>query len=217
MIISVTYYFALERMPNSYEAINIKKTQLGRNLFLNNNFECTLEEIDRYTTQYITLEQLIHELYCEKTIPWANSSIAIVCANGTKIIIEKDFLFKNSRTYLDNPSLVLEYLINELSACNIEFARELAKKIDDPKMQEMLDTLIKMMDEKIKNDIPLEMVSLMHIAELLVFNTDNSQHIIEPRLYEYSKIHNIVIAIAKNEKRLKAIKQSYKMVRKKNT
>ena len=214
----MAYYLAVERKPDLYEAINIKKTPLGRNLFLNNTYECTLEEIDCFTTQYISLEQLIHELYCDKFIPWPNSSVATVCVdNGTILTIERDMLFKESKKYLDNPYMVLEYLINELSACNIMFAKELSEKVDNPKEKEMLETLINMMKEKLEYDISIDMTSLMHITELLVYNTDDSEHIQEPRLYEYSKIHNIVLVIAKNENRLKEKGQSYKRTRTKNT
>lgn len=213
----MTYYLALERKPNSYEAIHIENTLLGKNLFLNDKCERTLEEIDCYTTQYITLEQLTHELYCDKFIPWTHSSVAIVCVNGTNITIKKDLLFKESRTYLDNPILVLEYLISELSLCNTEFAKELSDRVENLKEKEQLQELIKTMEENKEQDIPLEMTELMYLAESLVYTTDNFGHIQEPRLYEYSKIHNLVLAIVNYENKLKGNKQSNKRVRTKNT
>lgn len=214
----MAYYLAVERKPDSYEAINIKKTPLGRNLFLNDSFECTLEEIDCFTTQYINLEQLTHELYCDKFISWQNSSVATVyVSNGEIITIERDMLFKASNKYLDNPYMALEYLINELSSCNIEFARELSKKIVNPKEREKLETLIKMMEEKLEKNIPLEMTELIHVAELLVYHTDDSEHINEPRLYEYSKIHNMALVIAKYENKLKQNSQPKVRKKTKNT
>lgn len=213
----MTYYLALERKPNSYEAIHIKNTPLGKNLFSNDKCECTLEEIDCYTTQYTNLQQLTHELYCDRFIPWTHSSVAIVYANGTNITIQKDLLFKESRTYLDNPTLVLEYLISELSSCNIEFAKELSEKIENVKEKEQLQKLINKMEENKKYDNPLEMTEVMHLAELLVYPTDNFEHIQTPRLYEYSKIHNIVLTIAKYETKLKENKQSNTRARTKNT
>ena len=213
----MTYYLALERKPNSYEAIHIKNTPLGKNLFLNDKCECTLEEIDRYTTQYISLEQLTHELYCDRFIPWTQSSVAMVCVNGTNITIQKDLLFKESRTYLDNPILVLEYLISELSLCNIEFAKELSERVENSKEKEQLQDLIKTMEVNKEQDIPFEITELMYLAESLVYTTDNCRHIQEPRLYEYSKIHNIVLAIVNYENKLKKNKQSNQRVRTKNT
>lgn len=214
----MAYYLAVERKPNSYEAINIKKTQLGRNLFLNNNWECTLEELDCFTTQYISLEQLTHELHCDKFIPWPNSSIATVCVSDSEIItIEKDLLFKESKKYLNNPSVVFEYVIKELSECNIEFATELYEKTEDIRTKEKLMILIGKIKAKLAYDVPLEMTELTNVAESLVYNTDNSEYTHEPRLYEYSKIHNIVLAIANYENKLKENKQSYKRTRTKNT
>ena len=206
----MAYYLAVERTLDSFEAINIKKTHLGRNLFLNDTYECTLEEIDRFTTQYVSIEQLIHELYCDKSIAWPSSSIATVCVCDTKISIERDMIFKESKKYLNNPSLVSEYLINELSSCNVDFARELLERVEDSKTKEILETLIQMMEEKIDNDIPLDMTSIMYVVEMLVHNTN------EPTLYEYSKIHNAVLAIVKYENKLNENTQSYQR-RRKNT
>ena len=212
------YYLAVERNPDSYEEIAIKKTQLGRNLFINTTSNCTLSEIDRFTTEYINLEQFLHELYCDRVTPWPNSSVAIVSVSDGKIItIENDLLFKESKKYLDNPYLTLEYLTNELSACNIEFVRDLFEKIENPNEKEILKMLIKEMEAKLEYDIPIDMNVLTCIADLLVYNTDDSAHIQEPRLYEYPKIHNVVSVIQKNENRIKEQNQSHKRIRTKNT
>ena len=214
----MAYYLAVERMPNSYEAINIKKTRLGKNLFLNNTCDCTLEEIDCFTTQYISLEQLTHELYCDKAVAWPNSSIATVCVSNSEIItIEKELLFKESKKYLDNPSLVYEYLIKELSSCNIEFATELYEKTDDIRVKEKIMILIGKIKAKLAYDVSLEMAEIKNVAELLVYNIEDSEYTQEPRLYEYSKIHNVVLAISNYENRLKENKESYKRKRIKNT
>lgn len=214
----MAYYLAVERTPDSYEAINIKKTQLGRNLFLNNTCECTLEEIDRFTTQYINIDQLTHELYCDKTVAWPNSSVATVCVSDSEIItIEKELLFKGSKKYLDNPSIVYEYIIKELSSCNIEFATELYKKTEDISAKEKLMILIGKIKAKLAYDTPLDMNELINVADLLVYNTDIHEHQEAPRLYNYSKIHNAVLAIANYENKLKENKESYKRKRTKNT
>ena len=100
----MAHYLAVERVPNFYEAINIKKTTKGRKLFQNDTRECTLEEIDRFTSQYDSIEKMSYELYSENKVRWANCSLAIIHISGTEAIADKNMIFSKRRfSFLTDP------------------------------------------------------------------------------------------------------------------
>ena len=122
----MAYYLAVERTPGSYEAINIKKTTKGKILFpKDDKYECTLEEIDKFTTEYENIKNLRYTLNTEHKIPWANSALSLVYVNGIEIKISQDILFKSSKKHIENPDLVVAYLTHKFLNYDLDFVNEM--------------------------------------------------------------------------------------------
>lgn len=215
----MAYYLAVERTPGSHEAINIKKTEKGRKLFPNDTaYECTLEEIDRLTTEYISLFSLNHMLRSEKKTPWTNCSLSIVHVNGMELKITKNILLSDSKKYLDNPSLVLEYLIDKFTSLDTDFSNQLAKFLQEEANQKILEKITLSMEKCIINSIPLELIETTNIAKILLYRTNQDGVILEPISFDYEKLHNIVAFITDYERELnKQDEQVIKRTKTKNT
>lgn len=206
----MAYYLAIEtKFDKTYEAINIKKTEMGRQLFTNDTFECTLEEIDRFTTHYDSITQLGHNLHSENKIPWRYCSLAIVYINGTEIRINKNILYSKSNRYLQNPELIREYIINAYTQSNTDFFKKILLTIaEDNPIKYMIETAIKNIEISIiYNKIPSTM-DILPLADELVYKTDESGKQVIPHEYDYRKIHDILALITNYENELEEKKNS---------
>lgn len=208
----MAYYIAVERTPGSYEAINIKNTTKGNSIFPNDKiYECTLEEIDKFTTEYENLSSLKYMLYSEKKIPHVNSALSIVYANESQLEISKDILFKESRVYLESPDLAVAYLSNKFLGFDLDFCQELALNLSDKNpTRTMLETLSKDIQECISYNLHLDVTSTVRIAKSLIYNLDSDGLIINQQATNYTKLHNILAFIAKYENKRKKEKTKTK-------
>lgn len=214
----MAYYLAVERTPNSYEGINIKNTQIGRKIFSNSTDECTLEEIDKFTTQYTSLEKLAYELYTEKKITWPNSSLAIVSVSGINIKIEDGMLFFESRKYLDNPDRVRDYLLMKFQHSSLEFYRELSKSLSEKDLiRNKVEKIIEVIESNLVGDKKTTSLDIMPIVDTIIYQLDSEGKPIVPLNYCYENLHNIILAIANHENRIRKDTQSYKRTKTKNT
>lgn len=211
------YYLAIERNPDSYEAINIKNTEKGKEIFRNDKgYECTLDEIDRFTTEYMNLAALGNMLYWNKKVPWSNCSLALVNFNGIEIKITQDFLFSPSKKYLENPDLLVKYITNKFLNFDIEFTTELIQCLSDNKTKTMVQDLVNTMNECIVYNMPLEVNNLMNIAQVLVYNHDENGLVSSPMTINYENLHKVVFYIANYEN--KKMKENAKTkIKTKNT
>ena len=66
----MAYYFAVETEEKSYVAKKIRNSRYFGSEYssINGSYECTLEEIDRFTSQYNRIETLSYELYSENKV-----------------------------------------------------------------------------------------------------------------------------------------------------
>lgn len=203
----MAYYFAVERNPNSYEAINIKKTKKGKKIFsTNREYECTLEEIDRYTTQYENLKALSCDLNDQKEIPWSTTPVAIVYVNGGEIRILQELLFSESKKYLEQPQLVGEYIFNKFMQLDTGFFKELINtQPENSKLRELIEGIILEIEASIINKTPLEASRVFKLNNSLIYNVDESEKVIYPQELNYEKLHNVVVFIADYENKSKEL------------
>ena len=202
----MAYYLAVERVPNLYEAINIKKTTRGRKLFENDTHECTLEEIDRFTSQYNRIETLSYELYSENKVQWPNCSLAIVHINGTETLIEKNMIFSKNKKYLENPNLVTDYILNQYKNVNINFFKELALVLSEND-KNRVENLTEDLERSIVCNLLFDESIASAVAKSLICNTD-SKGLAKENELNYIKLHNIVVFIANYEDSLKQAKEN---------
>lgn len=206
----MAYYLAVERTPDSFEAINIKKTTKGKKMFApNESYECSLEEIDRFTTEYETLMSLKYSLHSERKIPWANSSLALVCVQGIELKITQDILLRNSKKYLENPNLVIEYLINKFCSYDSDFTNQLSNNFPETtETRNVLEELKLEITKCIINKSKLDINNITDIANSLIYNAELT--------IDYQKLHNIVAFISEYENSLNQEK-GYQRIKTKNT
>ena len=202
----MAYYLAVERVPNLYEAINIKKTTKGRKLFENDTCECTLEEIDRFTSQYNRIETLSYELYSENKVQWPNCSLAIVHINGTETLIEKNMIFSKNKKYLENPNLVTDYILNQYKNVNINFFKELARVVSEND-KNRVENLTEDLERSIVCNLLFDESIASAVAKSLICNTD-SKGLAKENELNYIKLHKIVVFIANYEDSLKQAKEN---------
>jgi len=203
----MAYYLAVERKVDSYEAINIRNTRKGRAILPqpnNSKYECTLEEIDKFTTQYDSLQSLKYDLYNENKISWFTCPLAIVYSDGLELRITKDILLSSSIEYLKNPDLVIEYLVNKFCSFDIHFTKELAQVLPEKSIiRTKVENMVLVMEAGITHDIPLDVTSVVNLAQSLVYNLDKNGFIKESKTIDYEMLHNIIVFITNYENKEK--------------
>lgn len=126
----MAYYFAVETTQSAFEALNIKKSETFKRLYnTESTYECTLEEIDRITTEYLDERQLANDLNGEKILPnfRYNNPLSVIYVNGGEIRkVQGNLLFKDSKKLIENPNLTIEYIINKAKEEDSNFFRKLS-------------------------------------------------------------------------------------------
>jgi len=199
----MAYYLAVERTPGLYEAVNIKKTTKGKNLFpQDDKYECTLDEIDKFTTEYENIKNLKYMLNAEHKIPWANSALSLVYVNEHELQISQDILFKSSKKYLKNPDLVVAYITHNFLNYDLDFVKELIlKEPEESPLRTKLEKLYKQIETALIDDFLLDVVCVTNIAKSLIYNLDENNLIINSQSIDYLKLHNIIAFIIDYEER----------------
>lgn len=126
----MAYYFAVETTHSSFEAVNIKKTRQFKELFQSEEgYECTLEEIDRYTAEYLDESRLAHDLHGDRVLAWChrNHPLSIIYVNGLEVRkVPGNLLFAGSKKYIENPNLTIDYIVQKAEEGDSRFFRELS-------------------------------------------------------------------------------------------
>ena len=126
----MAYYLAVETTQGAFEALSVRKSETFKKLTdSKNTFECTLEEIDQFTTQYINEKQLANDLNGENILPnfRYNNPLAVIYVNGGEIRkLQGNLLFKDSKKLIENPELAIEYIINKAKEEDSTFFRKLS-------------------------------------------------------------------------------------------
>lgn len=184
------YYMAIETKLNDYTAINIKKTKEYKKIFQSDEaYECTLEEIDRFTSRYHDKKSLTYDLCGEGVLGgcYYNGSLAIVCAENEQISwIEKSFLFKSSKQYLENPSLVINYIKQKTKELDFSFFKELATSTN--------------VSEQIANFINTHSVTIEQLA--IIKSDQNQSDIISSLLNHLDTIAEVLAKLLINDSKV---------------
>ena len=185
----MAYYIAVETQEKNYSALNIKKSGY---FGLTNKpdqmvYECTLEEIDGYTTKFQNKDRLMWCLVSERILPAQqhNYSLAIVHTNGPEVrIVDENILYADSKKYLQNPNLVIEYIKNKIEENDVMFLRKLSSTLPETSvityMIAVLATTMennyiygtKSFKEKLTSPrpVPLDETLISNIANALVYD-----------------------------------------------
>ena len=234
----MTYYFAVETTESTFEALNIKKSEAFKRLSGSNGvYECTLEEIDMFTSQYLNQSNLANHLICDKILPdfRYNNPLSVIYVNGGEIRkVQGNLLFKDSKKFIDNPNLAIEYIINKAKEQDSNFFRKLslilpencittymisvlATAIEDKTIKEkghLIDKLKMLLNRKSNEDL------IDNIAKSLVqfCYIDGDGKLIFADTIDYEKFHYTVSFISEYEKEYGKTKtEGPKKTKKKNT
>lgn len=223
----MAYYFAVETTQSDFEALNIKKCETFKKLYkTESTYECTLEEIDRFTTEYLDEKQLANDLNADKILPnfRYNNPLSIIYVNGVETRkVQGNLLFRDSKKIIENPKLAIEYIRNKATEGDSRFFRNLslvlpennittymisvlATAIENKKVKQnehMIDKL-KMLLNKKSNDSLIENIarSLVEFCYL-----DGEGKLIFSDTIDYEKFHYTVSFISEYEKEYGKSKQ----------
>lgn len=199
---SMAYYMSIETTPGNYEAINIKNTTKGNVMFPNDKgYACTLEEIDKFTSEYEDLSSIRYMLYSEGKTSYVNSALSIVFNYEKELQTSKDILFKESKVYLESPDLVVAYITNKFLSFDLNFAKELVFYLpENSSGRGNIEKLVRDISECLEYNLPLEVTSAAFASKSLIYNLDNDGLIRNPNDMDYMKLRNMIVFIADYEK-----------------
>ena len=147
-MINMAYYFAVETTKDNFLAINARKTGFNASEEVKcvrkeqSIYQFTLEEINKYTTRFRNKEHLIDFLLSQKIIDGTQSEqrICIVYSENKEKgcrSIPGNFIYRPYKEYLNNPLLVIEYVLNRANNYDHDFFYELSNFV--PKEKEKND------------------------------------------------------------------------------
>lgn len=225
----MAYYFAVQKKDGNYLALNIKESGYFDSPYkYEEPCACTLEEINKYTTRY-TNERLIKNcLISEGILSMDDEEQQLVI-----IFVEDDdkeykswkvkgkILYKDSKNFVENTQLVLEYIIKKAEENNFTFFRELATTLPSNLVSTARITRIASLLEKsiVNGTREPELDSVTSLGENFIVNTAKIL-IYKPQIIpetgavthtdevDPEAFHNIVSFIRDYETRLKKDKNS---------
>lgn len=230
----MAYYFAVETTESTFEGLNIKKTQSYKETVKSEEetYECTLEEIDKFTTNFHNLSRLMHTIYSDGAITWSRYKypLSVLYVDGLEVRkVKGNILLADSKKYIENPNLVLEYIINKIKEKDALFLRKLGLIQDEnsiarykiSKLATALEEKIiydeKTTIEKLKNPLQskIEEKKIEEVALLLVYDCyiNGEGELIFSGEIDYEKLHNTIAFISEYEKELEKNNQ-YTRIRK---
>lgn len=220
----MAYYFAVETEENSYVGKNIKYSgYFGNECTYKNHCECSLEEIDRYTTKFNNERMLKHCLLSEGIITLfdLDKPLAIIYSEGIeRRIVSKNILYKNSQKFIENPNLIIEYITNRYEENDNEFFRQLEETLPVNSIARcMIAKKATEIEKRLLGEITDGSKTISNTAKILVYDfylCDEGELVIKDETNKES-IHQIVSFINDYELRLNKNKQNIKVKIKENT
>lgn len=218
----MAYYFAVETEENSYMAKKIRNSKyFGSQYRTSEPYECTLGEIDDFTSEFKNEEELKAQLLREGIIEELDidKKIAIIFSQGiTRRKVGGNILYKDSKLMLDNPTEVIKYIGKIAKEKDYTFFRELSKKLPDGTSNKsvvlQLAYLIKL---SLVDNKELDNNMIDETAKILIYRTSVKENgsIICRDTINTENLHNILSFISEYEKTL--VKKSNKTKSLKNT
>lgn len=238
----MAYYLAVETTQSSFEAVNFKKTEKFKKLIGEQvGYESTLEEIDKFTTSYSNSQQLNYNLCSDKALAgcYEKHALSVIYVNGVEVRkVPGDLLFADSKKYIENPNLVIEYIVNKAKEEDSKFFRDLslilpencvttymitilATSIENKQYKDLknkfslLDKLKMLLNKKSDEDL------VRNIAKSLVqfCYLDGEGQLEFTDTIDYEKFHHTLSFISEYERTLSKVKTNgpKKIKRKQNT
>ena len=227
----MAYYLAVDRSEEDYEAVKIKKS--GYFGLANSNiervYECTLEEIDGYTSKFPDYGKLMHCLASEGLLSkeHANKPLGIIYTDGIEVRkVVGEILYSDMVDYLKFPELLVEYIKLKGASFDVLFFRALASSLPDDSMIKSLIAMLatSMEDVLVNSDKPLlariidnprtvfnEEELLNNIANALVYETciDKRGELTVLNNIDCEKFHATLSFVSQYERNLSLNKGSH--------
>lgn len=225
----MAYYVAVQKKNGNYLGINIKASGFFDALSKYQEVgACTLEEIDRYTTRYSNEALFKGCLLSERILPKDDIEQPLVIyyykkdENGKEERIVSDYiLYKESKSFIENPTLVIDYVLKKAKENDYLFFRQLADTLPANLTSASLVTKIASLLEnnaingsnELRLDVclPLEDNIVTATTKLLIYNN----HIIPENgtvtytgEINHESFHNLLAFISSYEKALLKDKSS---------
>ena len=208
----MAYYFAVETEEKSYVAKKIRNSRYFGSEYssINGSYECTLEEIDRFTSEFKNEESLKRHLLSEEIISDAdfNKEIAIIYSKGIKIRkVDGNILYSNAKNMLENPNEVVIYIKNKAKEKDSTFFRELSKKLPDGTINKSLVCKVASLIELSltnENEQDLDNDMIEEIAKILIYRTLTKEDgsIVCTDTINTENLHNILSFVREYENTL---------------
>ena len=208
----MAYYFAVETEEKSYVAKKIRNSRYFGSEYssTNGSYECTLEEIDRFTAEFKSEEILKRHLWSEEIITDAdfNKEIAIIFAEGIKIRkVDGNILYSDAKNMLENPNEVVIHIKNKAKEKDSTFFRELSKKLPDGTINKSLVCKVASLIELSltnENEQDLDNDMIEEIAKILIYRTLTKEDgsIVCTDTINTENLHNILSFIREYENTL---------------
>lgn len=207
----MAYYFAVEIEEKSYIAKNIRNSKYFGSICRGfGPYECTLEEIDGFTSEFDSEDKLKEQLLKEKIIDKSDldKNIAIIFTQGFKRRkVDGNILYNDIKLMLNYPNEVIKYITGIAMNKDYNFFRELSKKLPDGTINKLLvSKLATLIELSLTNEDNSELDNNMidEVARLLIYQTK----VKEDGTIAYSNdintenLHNILSFISEYKKSL---------------
>ena len=203
----MAYYLAVEESKDSYKAINIKKKENDEGSTKKDPsiYECTLEEIDKFTSQYSDEQKLRDALYHDKIIQWCcyKSHLSIIYKNQDELRqIGGNLLYSDSRKYVEDYNLVIEYIVNKVRTKDTLFLDNLSEIVQENRLTAYFLTSIALRVNP--NDTKYDTI-VRHFAQTLIqecYVGSDKKTTLYGKI-KYETLHKIIAFISAYEKGLK--------------
>jgi len=220
----MAYYFAVETEEKSYVAKNIRNSKyFGSQYRTSEPYECTLGEIDDFTSEFENEDKLKQQLYKEEIIKEfdLDKNIAIIFSQGIKRrVVDGNIIYSDSKKMLEYPNKVVEYITNIAKEKDYTFFRELSKKLPDGTINKSLVCKVASLIElSITDESNKELDNNMieEVAKILIYRTSikDDGSIVCNDTINTENLHNILSFIseykntlAKTENKTKSLKNT---------
>ena len=220
----MAYYFAVETEKNSYVAKNVRNSKhFGSRYYKNVPYECTLDEIDDFTSEFESEDKLKQMLIQEEIMGESDvdKNIAIIFSCGIKRrIVDGNILYSDSKEMIENPTKIIKYINTIAKEKDYRFFRELSKKLPEGTINKSLVSKLASLIELSQTDESnkeLDNNMIDEIAKILIYRTSvkDDGSIVCSTTINPENLHNILSFISEYKKSL--VKTSNKTKSLKNT
>jgi len=211
----MAYYFAVETEKNSFNAINVKRCRhyFETPKYYDEPLAYTLKEIDKVTTTFKDEEELKRMLLRVYSLQEEdlNKPLAIFYIDDKeKRLVKGNILYEDSRSMLEEPNQVIEYIKNRIKENDTNFLMSLIDNLDDSLVIYQLNKIITLIEmnqtnnsSNIKSIIKEDFITTVIDALIHDYYIDDKGTTKFKKNINYEKLHIIVSTISKYQLSLK--------------